>query len=415
MNFYLKVAEYNYKLSDSVRDDLAAVYLTDDKSSLLSVGKTYFARFNRTSSQSDEQFYLSMKRLKFRGIDENGNCAFSFYGGDSALEKNYSKSTIFGPTSLFYLYLNEYSAADTTEQPLISCVSKGYASSFQDQVVKYKAVGSFPANEDRAYSAWFNISKNSRFSTPITSLSVDDNNLTATVSYSTPHDFFVGDLVSLRRASGGNFNLIGEVKSVENQKQVTLSFSYDLFAYVNTVFPSWKTFTDIKAQVTIPHVFMNNMSNGLGIKIDLLEKRYFRVFANDKVYNFFMPNTVSELAENKWYNVCVSISNIFSQLTLNVWSIQWSESTNLPATSDLRLYFGKTVNGIDIVDRSSAYNYFITPSDCSLTNLRVWSQKIETDKQALVVNQNIVKDASRAIVIDNAIPQSKLPYVSYTH
>jgi hypothetical protein len=95
--------------------------------------------------------------------------------------------------------------------------------------------------------------------------------------------------------------------------------------------------------------------------------------------------------------------------------MQWNPSTGLPATSDLKIVYGNTVKGFPKENRSSGYFYNLKPSDMEMTNIRVWSQKIETDKQPLVLNQNIVKEASLAIVIDNAVPVSKLPYISYTH
>jgi hypothetical protein len=128
-----------------------------------------------------------------------------------------------------------------------------------------------------------------------------------------------------------------------------------------------------------------------------------------------MPNTQADLDEGKWYGLCVSFSNLFSQLTLNVWEMQWNPTTGMPTTSDLRIVYGNTVRNFPREDRSSGYNFFLIPSDMEITNIRVWAQKIETDKQPLILNQNIVKDASLAIVIDNAVPVSRLPYISYTH
>jgi len=285
----------------------------------------------------------------------------------------------------------------------------------QDKLVKYKALGEFTSSQDRAYSAWFNIKKNERFSSASALRNVNEDNLTCRIQYDISHTFNLGDMVSVRRISGGNFNLVGEVIQVVNDKEIEIQFSYEILSHLNRVFPSWKSFSDFNVQLTFPRVFIDCMNSGKGVRIDLLEKRYFIVFANSQIYYFFFPNTQPELSDNKWYNVCVSFSNLFSQLTLNIWEIQWNETTNLPATSDLRLIYGKTVNNISKEDRSTTVNYAIPASDMLLTNIRVWSQKIETDKQPFVLNQNIVKDASRAIVIDNAIPESRLPYISYTH
>jgi hypothetical protein len=311
------------------------------------------------------------------------------------------------PVMNYYLKIAEYQYA------LSDSVKETQA--VQDAMIKYKAIGNFLSTDDRAYSAWFNIPTNTRFSASATLSSIDEDNLSCVIGYFYPHTFNVGDTVSVRRISGGNFNLIGTVKEVYSDKQILIEFSSEILSHLNRVFPTWKTYIDFNVQLTYPRVFIDSLNGGKGIRIDLLEKRYFRVFANSQIYYFFLPNTQSELSENKWYNICVSLSNLFSQLTLNVWEIQWNETTKLPATSDLRQIYGKTVNDIPKEDRSSTINYFIPASDMQLTNIRVWSQKIETDKQPFVLNQNIVKDASRAIVIDNAIPQSHLPYISYTH
>ena len=49
-----------------------------------------------------------------------------------------------------------------------------------------------------------------------------------------------------------------------------------------------------------------------------------------------------------------------------------------------------------------------------LTNVRLFNKVAETDKQPIILNQNIVKDAQLALIIDNALPQSKMPYIGYT-
>lgn len=413
MNHYLKLTDYQYSLSESINNNEVAVSIT--QTTPLEIDKTYYARFLRTSTQPSSDYLVSMKKLRYLGIDQNGDSIFQINRGESIIEKTFPKWMIFGPASDFYLYDSEYSTTNTTETPLFACKTSTFARSHQHQVVKYKAIGEFTSNQDRAYSAWFRIKRNTKFSSAASSIDVDNNSLTATITYNVSHDFFVGDVISVRRTSGGNFNLIGEVKQVINDKQIVIEFAYDVLSYINTVFPSWKSYTDFKIGLTYPRVVLDNREKGKGIRIDIIEKRYFRVLSNSTAYYFILPNTQNELTEEKWYAICVSFSNMFQQLTINIWETQWNEATNLPATSDLRIVYSKNINNIPREDRSSTYNYFITPSDMDITNIRVWSQKIESDKQPIILNQNIVKDASRAIVIDNAIPRSRLPYISYTH
>jgi hypothetical protein len=413
LNYYLTVAEYQYNLQKSVAENLATVKLNAINKSKLTVGSTYYARFNRSGTFLNENYYFSMKKVKYLGDDQNGNLILSFSGGESVLEKDHGKGTIFTSGSQFYLYASEYVSSNTSEEPLFSC-ALATTQSYQEKAVKYKALGDFPQTQDRAISAWFRLRTSEKFSCNVSSFTVNESDYEVTVSLAVPHDFFIGDWLSLRRSTGGNFDLLGQIVSITDSKNVTISVPPEIFKYLNTVFANWKTYSNLRVKLTYPNVFIDNMKDGKGIKIDLLGKRFFRVFANEKVHFFSLPNTQNDLSENKWYNITTSISNLFSQLTLNIWDIQWDQATNTPATSDLRLVFGKTET-IAKIDRSSTYNYFLVPSEMDLTNIRVWNQKIETDKQPFVLNQNIVKDASRALVIDNAIPQSKLPYISYTH
>ena len=134
---------------------------------------------------------------------------------------------------------------------------------------------------------------------------------------------------------------------------------------------------------------------------------------NSDEYYFSIPNNVPALSKNQWYGMFVNMSNVFKQLTFNIWRIQWNSATNLPATTDLSLVLNRTI-AINREDRSSTISFFLRPSAMDLTNIRFFNKVAETDKQALILNQNIVKDADLAIIIDNALPQSKLPYIGYT-
>jgi hypothetical protein len=415
VNFYLNVAEYQYHLKTTVSEMTAAISLTAGNLSLLTEDQTYYARFLRGSTQPNDSYYSSMKKLTYKGTDNESRGIFVFSGGESPAQASHPKSQIFGTSSQFYIYENEYSAGSTTEVPLFSCGITSVAKSVQEKVIEYNASGEFTTSQDRAISAWFRIKPNDRYSSVVNSFTVEDEDLTIALQFAVPHEFFVGDTISLRRASGGNFNVIGEVKSITDSSRIVISVSSQVFNYTTTVFPTWKTFTDLRMQLTYPKVIVDARKSNKGVRVDLLEKRYFRVFSNEKLYYFILPNTSTGLAEDKWYNVTVSMSNLFAQLTLNVWEMQWNETTNLPATSDLRLIFGKTETEFPKVDRSSGVNFSVVSSDIDLTNVRVWNQKIETDKQPFVLNQNVVKDASKALVIDNAIPRSRLPYISYTH
>ena len=155
------------------------------------------------------------------------------------------------------------------------------------------------------------------------------------------------------------------------------------------------------------------MYNGKGLKIELYENRHFKLTMNGSYQYFSMPNDKSALQNKQWHGLFINFGNTFKQLTINVWKMQWDSVSKLPATTDLRLLYNKTVP-LSREDRSSDVHYFIEPSFMDLTNIRLYNKVAETDKQVMLLNQNIVKDAHLGIIIDNALPQQKMPYIGNT-
>lgn len=434
MNYFLTVAEYQYNLSKAVSEKTAAVNLSSAEIRKITLNSTYYLR---STTPPDHQFLyqegatgpeelktgpypdideslLSMKIVKYLGLTPESKAIFEFTEGNSQYSEQYTFSEMFSATSIFSLYDTEYKIAEPGI-PLFACKLRT-ATSYQQEFVKYKALNTFTATDDRAISAWFKLKKNERFLTNVSSYIYDSFSGEMTVTFERKRQFFLGDTISLRRRSlGSTFNIVGKILRINTGNSVTIEVKPEIAVYLDTVFGNWKNYTDVTLQLTYPKVFVDSMKAGKGVKVELHGNRYFIVTVNAKAYYFILPNTQADLTEEKWYSICVSFSNLFSQLTLNVWEMQWNSNTGMPTTSDLRIVYGNTVKGFPKEDRSSDYNYTLKPSDMELTNIRVWAQKIETDKQPLVLNQNIVKDASLALVIDNAIPVSRLPYISYTH
>ena len=187
----------------------------------------------------------------------------------------------------------------------------------------------------------------------------------------------------------------------------------EVLDYIKVNFNSWTLYTDLIAQKSFSRIFLNSLHNGKGIKIELYENRHFKITMNDKYQYFSIPNDKASIESKIWHGLFINFGNMFKQLTLNVWKMQWNPVDKIPATTDLRLIYNKTVP-FAREDRSSDMQYFLEPSFMDLTNIRLFNKVAETDKQVLILNQNIVKDAHLAIIIDNALPQSNMPYFGYT-
>lgn len=125
---------------------------------------------------------------------------------------------------------------------------------------------------------------------------------------------------------------------------------------------------------------------------------------NGETHIFDIP----QLTADKWYGLVVNHRNEHSQISVNLWEMKYD--TTKPTqnkTTDLRLVYSKAletepqaVNSGDVFTlRSGTY---------ASTNIRVMSETIEEEKQALFLNQYIVREARYGLLIDNAIPPLRL-------
>ena len=304
---------------------------------------------------------------------------------------------------------------EIVEKQIASCDITTYAEFYNRKPVQYKATADFPAGQDRSFSAWFRVKDNVKFPKVLTSsIDLDIYTRELTVTLSKNALLFVGDNIELTRTSTSQFMIFGTVTEILSQNSFKIEIPQYMIDFVKTSYSSWTSYADLQVQKNPPKLFISSLdSTNKGVKIELFGERHFRVTLNTDVHFFSIPNNLPALAKDKWYGLFVNFSNVFKQLTLNVWRIQWDSATNLPATTDLVIVLNKTVS-MTQVDRSSSINYFLKPSSMDLTNIRLFNKVAETDKQPLVLSQNIVKDAQLAIIIDNALPQSRNPYIGFT-
>ena len=407
-NYYTMIAEHYYQMESTINFKKIRVQID---SSNLDKGSTYFCRLAPDSTQADVQYYYSMKKVTYEGVDEDGYSVFTSDSGKSQFESQYHVSDIFSSSSLFSLFEREYTGS--LDENVISC-NVPPAELYIPKNVKYRAVNNFSPDEDRSFSAWFRLKANPNPKLQVSSMSLDIYTRELTITLSKPYlpGFLLGEMLTFTRKSGTGFFIYGEISSI-NSVSVTLKVDQEILDFVKGNFSNWLSFNDIQAQKSLPHVFLNSQFNGKGLKIELYETRHFKITMNGNYTYFSIPGNTAEIESGKWHGLFINFGNTFKQMTLNVWKMQWDPVSKFPATTDLKLIYNKTVP-LAKIDISSGVAYFLEPSYMDLTNIRLFNRVAETDKQVNILNQNVVKDAQWAIIIDNALPQSRQPYISYT-
>lgn len=283
----------------------------------------------------------------------------------------------------------------------------------KNHFVEYKKDAYINENEDRSYAAWFQIKTTSKSLPKDNIISMNLTGTTLNITIDKIRSYAIGQLLKIYRP-GFIINFYGKILSSTTSGSNTiiqLNIEQDILNYLNSISSSWISLNNYKAEIAKENNFLYvyDETNQKGLKIDLIVDRYFKIYLNDKKYLFILNKNLNV---EYWYGIVVNISNQFKQLNLNLWDMLYNENdANSPKTNDLNNVYNFTYNNIDEFKFNLNDKYKILASELNLTNIRYFNNIIEFEKQKIILNQNIIKDADKAIIIDNALPLFKLPYI----
>ena len=186
----------------------------------------------------------------------------------------------------------------------------------------------------------------------------------------------------------------------------------------------------------ISGLYLNALQNIEGFRVDLVHSgvmdEYTNPFLgqgslvirlNDRIINSplqFVPEY------GDWYGVVVNVSNVYKQIAANIWSISYDPAINSNDQSsklnkvheEVRMFNDPILFNApaDInTDKASPYygtdnnSYKLFTGPIWISNIRLFKNMIDVDTQSTVLNQNIVRDAQLAHIIDNAKPVLNIP------
>lgn len=310
--------------------------------------------------------------------------------------------------------------------------------------VRYKNLPSLGVDGELAYTSWFSlknyVNENSLSKKPFSPIPITKVTETTTSIVYSSHPYkhglkkFLGYPENPEGfvAISSDINHSGgfKVKSVIDQFQ---------FSVENPNLP----YSDGPVTLRMQKAQLRNFLDGTftqlgqtkGIRIDLIHTG-----ANETNNNNFIQKGSIEVVINgqtfsaplqfvpdigEWYGVVVNLSNKYKQLGVNIWKFSYDPTNpqqqssdliriqesfwTLPqnyifeATSDVVNDFQNPLYGTD----NNSYKIFTSPF--IISNIRVFKDMIDVDKQSIVLNQNVVRDAQLAYIIDNAQPNLVLP------
>jgi hypothetical protein len=190
-----------------------------------------------------------------------------------------------------------------------------------------------------------------------------------------------------------------------------------------------------QARNLLDGLFLASSGDVKGTRIDIIHSgsdepsnsSYLGVGSIEVVLNDLVINSPLQFKAiyGEWYAVVVNVSNKYKQVAINFWEMSYDPTNPQDQSSNLK-NIHEYVKSLSTTytfaaepdlnqDLNSPYygtdnnSYKIITSPLLLSNIRLFKQMIDIDKQSIVLNQSIVRDAQLAHIIDNAQPKLKLP------
>lgn len=295
--------------------------------------------------------------------------------------------------------------------------------SIQPTAVEYRAYVDFPSSTDRSLCMWFkeikrtiavprdNVKGYLALGTP----GPETTSLTFTIS--AKRNYVIGSNLKITHYNGlALYGRIVTVSYISTGTVYTIDVKNEIIQYLNTYYASWASSfanTGYIAEAITEQILFNGYNNDAGWKLSIYASRYLVLTDSEKEYLNILN---SNLVEDYWYAIFINMSNFYRQLTIDLWVRKWNEESPQPElTTNLENIYSNTIMPFNAIDRSLDTTYKLSGGNLALTNLRLYD-KLETDqlKQSIILNETIVQDAQFGIIIDNAIPRLRLPWIGKT-
>jgi hypothetical protein len=272
-------------------------------------------------------------------------------------------------------------------------------------MVDYLVPVEWGTDAERAFTCWFLLKNPTSVVRNVTK--IEEYGLQYIISTNADIGASIGDVITFSKADSA-FSLWGTVIQKIASNKVRIAIEPEVKTYVDSNFTGWEFFVGVKVRKNLPNVYLDGSYTNKGIILQSHEGRFFLARIGTTDYNFVLPQ---KLELDTWYCLVFNYSAKYKQISLSILKRKWNPATNLPATIDMDVLYEYTYNDIPIVDVSHVYKYKLPASYMKTTNLRLMSVTIEPEKMQKFLNESIVADSNQSIIIDNAIPRIKLPYV----
>jgi hypothetical protein len=271
---------------------------------------------------------------------------------------------------------------------------------FNTIALKYNLKNNVKETDDFVYTAWFNKFKLNYKTKKILSIENIVNNL-ITIKYHPSNNLIKeNSIISINDTEDINLSIIGVVKTVDEENLLLTLDAKNL----NLFQAGWEKSTTLYIKESSYISLIKSNDGTKGIDIEIYDNNFLVLKLNDKIKIFTLSQPI---IDDNWYSIIITVSNKFNQLSYYLYTTQ----DKAKKTTALKLIDKQILNGIISEDYSSNLNYYIELAPVYISNIRILNAIINEELHSKFLNMQIVKDASNCLLIDNAKPVIKLPYI----
>lgn len=321
----------------------------------------------------------------------------------------------------------------------------GYDPKEYRNAIRYKVLPKVTAKDELSYTCWFSLRNyydNQQLLQkpyPIINLTLEQSTSSYLQFTSYPKRHRLEKWISYSSNPDGYVAILGDLAHTGGYEVLEVIDDFK-FRVVNnsTTFSdgpiNWKM-QKAQSRNLISGLYLNEIEEVKGMRIDIIhsgimdEKTNPFLGVGSLVIRFNDKIIYSTLqfvpVIGDWYGVVVNFSNIYKQIAANIWALQYDPTIPTDQTSKLKMVHEEVrmFNGSIVFDAPTSIvtdpdnpyygtdnnSYKVYTGPIFLSNIRLFRNMIDIDTQSTVLNQNIVRDAQLAHIIDNAKPLLNMP------
>jgi len=267
-----------------------------------------------------------------------------------------------------------------------------------------------PENQDRSITAWVNSRVDAgkeydiQFIDPIPYLTLTPP-ANVKVHVNGNKRFGIGDTFVIYKSE--QLNLYAKVvdDNEYNLGNYYCQVDQSVIDYLNSIQSNWwkRKPNNWKMRVKNPITLIDGINDSnTGFEVTINADRYIKIRYGSQEHIAIMTD---KLVQGDWYGFVVNIGNSWGQYNVHVW-----KPSTYDSTEKLQSIFYETVPFT--AEQTEVEKYTVNRSFSYMTNIRLFNSTIEEEKQIQELLSYFTQNADKALILDNADPRWRAPYIS---